>query len=605
MTTELINLDAVLARHLQLAVRLHNAGHSHLALEVTLSALAHEPPSAESRLLQFLVRALLAEAGGGETPAGEQVRRRLEADAALGRAAAELARFYLDETADAGEGGDEPIDAAARQALSSLVDSLAAEPLGGPGEPAADAKALPPGCARGVVVERDGTGRMTRVHVRFGNWSDLDGQLVVGQVVPGARAAIEAAAQYLDKAGCEPIAGLQAEVLVEGLFRPITGESLALAVFAGAVSARLGMALPASWAFTGGVGSTSADSAASEVMPVDEIRAKLAACGQAGCERLMVPAHLLPAAAADGVGGACRVETAATTAGAIERVLPAHRLPDPPAEAGWGEFLGQFVRSMVPGGRAGEPGRALPHGAYRAAAAGLFAAMVTERWLFGDYLVAEYYEGVWRAGPVLAAAVGCLAAALVAAVTYASLRVIDRLMDRGRIAAWWRAAAALLLGHVAVWLVAQVLIRNPLAPPPRKLYWEHRTLQWWKDTTALFLYALLFYVGPYVRVRLAERAASAGRLRWAREVLAGRRWAEATLPVATLPMLIVIAAIALMGLGYLDWQSLIDPARAGAGSMNGPWRTIHIIGRAYLYVASCAAAFWWMAKAGRRAVRGG
>jgi hypothetical protein len=230
--------------------------------------------------------------------------------------------------------------------------------------------------------------------------------------------------------------------------------------------------------------------------------------------------------------------------------------------------------------------------------------MLTERWLIADYLVPEYYLGVRRAPLWLAAFCGGVAAAALAGTLYASLRVVDRLLDCEAIVNWWLAAALLLAGCVLAWLPAQALIRDPFATPPRGAYFEHRTLQGWKDTAVLFLYALIFFVSPYTRVRLAERAGAARRLQWVREILEGRRWAHATFPAATVPLLVVIASVALMGFGFLDWQALTDPSRAGSGPGNGPWRAIHVIGRAQLYLLSCIAVLWWLGRSASRAAAG-
>jgi hypothetical protein len=69
-------------------------------------------------------------------------------------------------------------------------------------------------------------------------------------------------------------------------------------------------------------------------------------------------------------------------------------------------------------------------------------------------------------------------------------------------------------------------------------------------------------------------------------------------------LLVVIASVALMGFGFLDWQALTDPSRAGSGPGNGPWRAIHVIGRAQLYLLSCIAVLWWLGRSASRAAAG-
>jgi hypothetical protein len=598
---ETTNIDELMRRHLELAVRSHDAGFLIPALEAALAALQHEPPSCDSPLLQFLIHpALTAIYRTG--PAAAALRRYLQAHGEIRRETLWWVRFYLQGSEDDGEA--EHLSGLPRGQLTELAEFLDREPAGE--EPAPPGLTpLPPGCARCVLVEPSGQARVTRVHVRFGRWGRLDQDPIVGQAVPGAKAALDAARHYLAAAGCESIEGLQAEVLVEGLFRPVQGESLALAIFAAAVSARLQMPLPGHFAFTGAIGTPSVGAPAGAVMPVDEIRAKLAACGQAGCSHLMVPAHLLPETGGQLAHGPCALEPVTTTVEAIERVLPHHRFPQSPRVVGWREFLGHFVRAMIPGRTS--PGDALRHGrhrAYRTVVPLFFAAMITERWLFADYLVPEYYLGVFRPPVWLAIVLGVLVAALMAATILASMRVVTLLLDRGATVNWWLSAGVLLTGCVLAWLPAQLLIRDPFAPPPRGVPLEHRTFQGWKDTVVVFLYALIFFVSPYTRVRLAEGAAAAGRLRWAREIVEGRRLANATFPAATVPLLVVIASVGMMGLAYLEWQALTDPSRAGSGPGNGPWRAIHIVGRAHLYLLSCVAALWWLGHATHQAMQG-
>jgi hypothetical protein len=597
---ETTNIDELMRRHLELAVRSYDAGYLVPAMEAALAALQHEPPSCESPLLQFLLHPALT-AIYRDGPAEAELRRYLQSNGESRRAALWWVRFYLQGSED--DAGAEHLEGLPRGQLAELAELLERE--AGEEQVALRLTPLPPGCARCVLVEPSGQARLTRIHVRFGKWGRLDQDPIVGQAVPGAKAALDAARQYLAAAGCESIDGLQAEVLVEGLFRPVHGESLALAIFVAAVSARLQMPVPGHCAFTGAIGTPSVGSPAGAVMPVDEIRAKLAACSQAGCSHLMVPAYLLPEATRQFVHGQCALESVTTTVEAIEWALPHHRFPESPRVVGWREFLSQFMRAMIPRPtHRGDPLRHRRHRAYRTVVPLFFAGMITERWLFADYLVPEYYLGVYRPPVWLAILLGSLAAAIIAATIYASMRVVDLLLDRGTTVNWWLAAGVLLTGCVLAWLPAQPLIRNPFAPPPRGVSLEHRTFQGWKDTVVLFLYALIFFVSPYTRVRLAEGVAATRRLRWVREILEGRRLANATFPAATVPLLVVIASVGIMGLGYLDWQALMDASRAGSGPGNGPWRAIHLVGRAHLYVLSCAAALWWLGHSTHQAIQG-
>lgn len=592
MTEQTTNIDRLMSRHLELAIRLFDTGYGALALEVTLAALRHEPPARDSPLVQFLMQAILPSALRKDDPRGDEIRRFMADREPIQEEVAWWGGFCADEEAGLPQGEYEALTAA-RTRLRQERNELEERPL---------SERFPSGCVQGVIVEPSGKAKLVRVFVRFVRSSGFAPEQVDDQIVPGKEAAIAEARHYLSRAGCESVDGYQVELLIEGLFRPVEGESLALAVFLAAVSFAVGMAVPNEWAFTGAVGSASADAPGGTVMPVNELQAKLAACAKAGCTRLVVPAHLVSGLDREVLNGACSLEPVLSTTQAVDAVLSAHRLPETPRLAGWRESLRGYMGEFLPfAASRARPSADLPHRSYRIVVPVFFALMLTERWLIGDYLIPEYYQGVYRASGWLAVVLGVFAGAVLAGVLLASLRVVDRLMGRGAIAPWWILATYLLAGHVLAWLVVQLLIRDPFAAPPRGIYFEHRTLQWWKDTLAIFFYALIFFVSPYARVRLAERAAATGRLRWAREILEGRRWAGATFPIATLPLLVVIASIGIMGLGYLDWQSLSDPSRAGADpTLNGWWRTVHIIGKGYLYLASCVLGLWWLARATSR-----
>lgn len=562
-----------------------------IATEVLLACLDHAPPSRDSEAVRLLVNGLLVPAATRAEPSRvwADYRARLAADRPLRHAVAWWVRYLAEQ-------GETPLPDDRRPAETALAATLQFLKTDGPG--VCTPASLPAGCARGVVVMPSGEARMTRVHVRFGQWSGFGDGNVIGQPVPGADAAVTAARQHLAAAGCESIDHLQAEVWLEGLFQPVQGESLSLAVFIAAVSVRLRMPLPNDWAFTGALGRASVDSPAGPIMPVNEIQAKRDACSRSGCRHLAIPAHVLPKEALSSPNEACAIEPMATTGQLTERLLPGHALPENPRPSGNRALVRRLAQTLRPIHSGPEQASSTgQHAAYRWVVPGLFGVMLTERWLLGDYLIPEYYEGVGHPPVMLAAALGAAAFAVLAAGFYAVLRLPDRSLDEGELVDWRRAAGALLVIHLLSWLAVQPLIRNPFAPPPHALFFEHRSLQWWKDAGALYLFALVFFLSPYTRIRLAERAAAAGRLRWAREILEDKRWATASLPISSVPVLIVIAAVALAAFGFLDWRALTDPSRAGAGQRNGPWRTVHIIARAQLYVLSCTAALWWISAA--------
>lgn len=584
-----VHRDELLRRHTELALRLHDGGYPIAAMDTALGVLSFRPPRRDLALLQFLVQTVLARAARGDSPADEAVRQYLAWHGETRQELAWWTRYFLfgDRGSEAAARGRGAVAAELRAALA-LVE---AQP---PGDlPPPDVE-LPPGCVPCVVV-RGPQGWLTRLHVRFSQPDIRDDRRIVGLDVPGRAAAVHAAQRYLAEAGCEAIDPLQAEVLVEGAFGRIEGESLSLAVFVAAVSARVGMPVSRGWALTGAIGEPSEGSPSAPVIPVDKLEAKLAACARGGCRRLMVSAHQLPGSAAGIRQEGCKLEAVVNTVEALERALPRHHFPAEPQPVGLGGYLGGLVRAAVswPSTQTART-PAPPHRLYRLLVPLFFALMLTERWFLADYVISEHYQGVERPGAWLAAGLGVLASLLLAGLLYASLRVVDDLMDRDRAANWALVAGVLLAGHVVAWLIVQPVIRDPFAPPPRGLFLEHRTFQWIKDTIVLFAYSVVFFVTPYTRVRMAERAAEAGRLRWAAEILEGRRWKYATTRAASTRELITIAAVAIAVLGGLDWLGLLMPGRAG----QGPWRTLHVIGRANLYLLSCAVALWWIWQAG-------
>jgi hypothetical protein len=363
------NVDELMRRHFEPVVRLHDAGRSALAFEAALAALGHEPPSTDSPILMFFLHPLLTSFLHDGNAIG--LRKHVLSRPSLRKETLWWVQFYLntqrDETVKKNDG-----QALTRQ-LKQIRDRLEKDPV------ASDVPSpLSPGCVRCVVVDPTGIARMTRVYVRFGEWTRLDQDAVAGQVAPGAKAALDAAQQYLTSSGCKSIDGLQAEILVEGGFGPIHGESLALAIFVAAISARLEMSVASHWAFTGAVGSPSVESSQGTVMPVNELRAKLAACGEGGCSHLVVPPHMLADDVAATVSGGCELLPVATTTETLAHVLSEHCLPELPRIVGWREYTGEFMKALVSGWKRSA---AMPHDeshrTFRAIVPWVFAVMLT------------------------------------------------------------------------------------------------------------------------------------------------------------------------------------------------------------------------------------
>ena len=597
MSNETVIIDDPLERHHELAVRLLDDGYPAHSLIVCLDVLRHEPPRRKpSKTMRLLIHLLLTLRDAEADPVrARPLRSFLAGEDEVRKEVLGHVEHYLgrqSRSAAETDGEAVRVENVLRE-LRELTSAMS--------EPAPPSR-TPPGVANAMYVDPDdGSGRMTRIYVRFMQREELVGPDVVGQPIEGVSDAVRAAKAYLVRAGCaDSLDDLQVEVLV-GYFRPLVGESMTLAVFLAAVSAYLRMPLPEDWAFTGGVRGGSFDrdgSQAAPVMPIDHLEIKLRVCAEAGVRQLMVSAHLLESDWLGGPADGCQLERVESLAPAIEKVLPQHCLPEPKA-ARCGEALRVFLGSVFPSPRpapregpvvAGSHG---PHRLFLWLAPLFFAAMFTERWLVSDYLIPDFYRGVTKLPLLWAIVLGSVAGLLIALTAYAALALPDRLLDRGLVASWWQIGIFLFAVHVAAGVLVQFSLRTPFAPPPRGLYVEHRTLQWCKDWTVTFLYLVVFYVNPYTRVRLAERAAAAGRSAWARRILEGRLWTRAAMPIAVPTLLTVIAAVAIMGLGYLDWQAVLDSSRAGAGPENGPWRIIHILSKDFGYTISCFLLLAW------------
>ncbi len=215
-------------------------------LEADLAALAHIPPTCESQMLNFLISPLLASLLE-ENPLGERLQRHLSRRSDLRQAAQRWCEFKLEQAElDAGE----EKSASDLKLLLLLVQYFSQNQT--ISAPAATAW-QPAGCVRCVLVDPAGKAATSRVYVRFGKWNMLDQAPMVGQIVPGAGMAIDAARHYLAMSGSQFIDDLQTEILVEGLFRPVQGDSLALAIFIAAISARLQIPVRSDLAFSGAI----------------------------------------------------------------------------------------------------------------------------------------------------------------------------------------------------------------------------------------------------------------------------------------------------------------------------------------------------------------
>ncbi len=598
-SAEPICVRDLMSRHLELAVRLLQDGHGTHALDVALGAIRYDAPSGVSPMMQFLVASVLTRFSE-RTTAGETLRWRLrsspEVRTEVGRHFSGYER-YQQQLKAAGVTAPSARPAQVDRLLAALA---AFDPQGASED---TPPVAPPGAVNVVYVGRGGQAQCTRMYVRLGWWQALDAVKVVGHEVPGAALSLQEAATYLKAAGCEPIDALRAEVLLEGVFGPVKGQSFGLALFVGIVSAQLGLPVPADWAFTGAIGRSSAgDTGGSPapVMPVNELMAKYEAAQRAGMRALLVPGHLVSADAQFEVAHAadgCRFESVFDTSRTVERILPSHRLPADPEVAGWRHTMEALVPALRCKLKGSSPPHFPSHSVFRVVTAVVFALFCLEHWAIGNYLTADFYQGVERLAPALAWPLGLFASLAVGVVTYAVLSTPGPLMARNMIPCWWRSGALLLGGFVLAFLLIQPILRDPFAPPPGGAFLEHRSFQSGKGIGVIYLFAVIYFVSPFYRVSLAEYVRQTGRRVWATDILEGRRWAEASFPLVELKTLITVAAVAIMGLGFLQYGTLKDEARVGHGDF---WRTADVIGLSFALVFVVVILLWWVARSAAR-----
>ncbi|MBN1420512.1 MAG: hypothetical protein JXP34_17165 [Planctomycetes bacterium] len=596
----MVEIRALLARHLQLASRLLCAGRTDLAARVAAGAVENEPPSLSDGALPFLIETILAPALDGG--AGGRASLAMDPDLlARLRAAADL---YVDlaERQARAVGGE--LCAEKARLGREVAEALAAESADRSGEGGC-ARPDPPGVARVLYVlpHAGGAAECRRMFVRIERGSAPD-PIPSGHPIPGAERAVAAAAAYLDGAGCDPIEGA-VECLIEGVLGPIEGESFGLPLAVAAISYRLGFPIPAEVALTGSVGLPGRqDFRGSDavLLPVNELVAKVRAAARAGVARVIVPSNLyIGAEARDAIArvpDAPAIERAASIRDAVEATMPGHAFPDPPRVAGWRETLRGLRPARRKEGEATARRRILP------IASGLyFAWLVVERALIGEYPIDVYYAidvdhaSTGRAPIGIALAATAIAALLVGFLVCRLLSRGATLAARGILPCWRRESILVLAGFLAAAALLSPVLRPAWASPPAGLLHEHRTLQVAKDFIFCAVFVALFFLGPVHRIDLAMLLEAKGRRRWAREVIAGERWTEVAFPLLRVWLLVVVASIAIVGFGVLAWYNIAWSERIDSAD---PWHTLHILAQIYSLVAGGIAIVGWYAVARAR-----
>jgi hypothetical protein len=569
-------LEDLYARHSALAGRLVQRGDPVRAASVCLGMLdkfTPRPTSAPLRLLvEGVLRLLLHPAQEG--PPG-LLRQRLLRDTIIREQCSRALRRYL---AFSRLDGDQRL--LAEQAQKALA-AMAKDAHLATSEPA-----WPPipGIARVayVPIEQHGPAQCRRLYVRPDEAGDFS-HPTVGTLCPGR--GVEAARSYLEAAGAEPIGGHAIEILIEGWFDEVCGESFALPLAVALISAHLGTALPDDIALTGALsltGEPRPDGSDILVLPVDEIARKCEAALAAGCRRIYVPEHLEPGAAfcEQLAERGCQVIPVATLAEVLRQLFPDHAAAATPVLATPREMWRALaVRDSQPPTR------------LQWVSALTTGAIVFERGFVGEYLVRPQYAPF-----AVGFGANLLAALLVGTATWHLVDLPRRLTSSHPLPRWSTAASATAMACGAAWGLFQIFLPPMLhlPPPPHNQLVEHRSFQTFKDLAAYAFFTSLFVLSPAYMLQSAHRLEKSGRRRWALELVAGRLGRGVAGPAADPRTLTIIAACGIAAMLPFDIISTL-PRSMRYGS-DSPWHTIHIQVRDVGLAVAAAGFIVWFAK---------
>jgi len=581
------DLSELYHRHCELAGRLLQMGEALHALYVCVGLLDQFPPRGSGTPMRLLVEGVLRPMVRPEGEKAGRLGARLAADEQLRSKCLRYVERYL-----AVPGIDEDRRLIAEQVRETLTALGEAEAAPG-GETSANSV---PGMVRVAYLPlaKGDQAECRRLYVRV-DTETTTGEATVGTLCPGFGA--EAGRSYLEAAGAEPLEAGPVEVLIEGWFSQVRGESFALPIAVGMVSAHLGIAMPESVALTGALspsGEPKPDGSDVVVLPVDAIVAKCEAAVAAGCRTVYIPEHVQPGEEylrQLSVRG-CEVVPVATFGQVLRRLFPQH------AAAGHLEVAstGDMLRALT-------DRRPVPASSFQRAASLVLAGIVFERGFVGEYLVRPGYGS-----PGVALGACGLAALVVGATTWHVVGLPQQLPDERPLPRW--GVASLLLGasFAVAWGLYHAFLPSvrQLPPPPHNQLWEHPSFQTFKDLSAAAFFASLFVISPSYLVQASERLRASGRNRWARQLASGTLARIVSGPVSSPATLAVVGACAIAALLPFDIISVLPGStRYGAES---PWQTIHVELRDLaLSVAAAGFVAWFAGKtrSGDRASRAG
>ena len=570
------DLSDLYHRHCELAERLLQMGQALHALYVCVGLLDQFPPRGSGTPMRLLVEGVLRQV---VRPGGESIARLGERLAADGQLRVKCLRYVERYLAVSGLDADRQVIAQEIRERLTALDVAEAEPGNG-----ASIDSVP-----GVVhvayvpLAKGDHAECRRLYVRVDTEGTND-QGTVGTPCPGFGA--EAGRAYLRAAGAEPLEEGPVEVLIEGWFNQVRGESFALPIAVGMVSAHLGIGVPEEVALTGALspsGEPRPDGSDVVVLPVDAIVAKCEAALVAGCKTVYIPSHVEPGdeylrqLSEQG----CEVIPVATLGEVLSRLFPQHAAAARLEVATARDVLHALIQPSPARGSS-----------FRTAASLVLAGIVLERGLIGEYLVRPQY-----ASPAAALGACGLAAFVVGATTWLLIGLPDKLPEEHPLPRW--GVSSLLLGasFAVAWGLYHAFLPSvrQLPPPPHDQLWEHPSFQTFKDLSAAAFFSSLFVVSPSYLVQASERLRAAGRGQWAQQLASGKLARAVSGPISNPTSLAVVGACAIAALLPFDIISVLPGSkRYGAES---PWQAIHVeLKDLALSVAAAGFVAWFAGK---------
>jgi len=573
------DLEDLHRRHCELAGRLLQIGDAARAAYVCTGLLDQFPPRSTGTPMRLLVEGVLRLLIGREEAAARHLETRLAQDGQLRHKCLSYVERYL---TDAGLDGDKHLLA---EKVREVLADLGRREGTPPSEPWTDPV---PGVVRVAYVPlaRGTQAECRRLYVGVDSEAPA-GEVTVGTRCPGIGA--QAGRSYLEAAGVGSAGEGAVEILIEGWFHEVKGESFALPIAVGMISAQIETPVPEKIALTGALslsGDPKPDGSDIVVLPVDAIAAKCEAALSAGCTTVYIPEHVEPGDefVQQLASRGCEVVPVANLGQVLSRLFPRH--------AAAASLEVATTRDML---RALADKRPVPSLPIQRVSALVLAGIVFERGFVGEYLIRPEY-----APPGVALGACGLAALTVGAMTWRLVGLPQKLSDERPLPRWGVASLVLASSFAAAWGLFHTFMPSVrhLPPPPHDQLWEHPSFQTFKDLSAAAFFASLFVISPSYLVQAANRLQKASRHRWAWELASGRVARAVSGPISNPTTLAVVGACAIAALLPFDLKSVLPGSkRYGAES---PWQAIHVELRdLVLSVAAAGLVAWFAGKTGR------